>query len=178
MFRGIRVNIQRMMLVLLPFVVVGMCCLCCLLCALQMIHLTTVFVRSTPLLSPQPSQASICQLAHSSGGDGPVHGPALRGPEQVQSALEAQLQEGLQRRGQQNLLGRSAGVELLLSEQEGWRERTSTAPLSSNWCESDDASQEENKAHCVTCPIEVDHNSWFSVRVVSVVCVWSGVFKP
>lgn len=48
----------------------------------------------------QPSQAPVCQLAHRAGGDGPVHRPALCGPKQVQSPLEAQLKKGLQRRGQ------------------------------------------------------------------------------
>lgn len=87
-----------------------------LVCALPTFHLTKVFVRSALFLSlPQRSQASVCQLAHSSGGDGPVHGPVLRGPEQVQSPLEAQLQKGLQRRGQQNIPGRSTGLGLNLS---------------------------------------------------------------
>lgn len=48
----------------------------------------------------QPSKASVCQLAHRAGGDGPVPGPVLREPKQVQSPVEAQLQKGLQRRGQ------------------------------------------------------------------------------
>lgn len=57
-------------------------------------------------VSSQPSQASVFQLAHRAGGNRPVHGLVLRGPKQVQSALEAQLQEGLQRRGQQDIPGR------------------------------------------------------------------------
>lgn len=55
----------------------------------------------------QPPEASVCQLAHRAGGDGTVFGPVLCGPQQVQSTLEAQLQEGLQRRGQQNIPGTS-----------------------------------------------------------------------
>lgn len=64
-------------------------------------------------MSPQLLQASVRQLAHRAGGDGPVFGPALCGRKPVQSALEAQLQEGLQRRGQQNISGRSNFLFLL-----------------------------------------------------------------
>lgn len=57
-------------------------------------------------VSHQRPQASVRQLAHWTGGDGPVFGSVLCGPKPVPSALEAQLQEGLQRRGQQNIPGR------------------------------------------------------------------------
>lgn len=61
----------------------------------------------------QLPQASVRQLAHRAGGYGPVFGPVLCGRKHVQSALEAQLQEGLQRRGQQNISGRSNFLSLL-----------------------------------------------------------------
>lgn len=64
-------------------------------------------------MSRQHLQASVRQLAHRAGGDGTVFGPVLCGRKQVQSALEAQLQEGLQRRGQQNISGRSNFLFLL-----------------------------------------------------------------
>lgn len=56
--------------------------------------------RWSVLVSSQRSKASVCQLAHKASGDGPVSGTVLCGPKQVQSPVEAQLQKGLQWRGQ------------------------------------------------------------------------------
>lgn len=134
-----------------------------LVCALPTFHLTKVFVRSALFLSPQRSQASVCQLAHSSGGDGPVHGPVLRGPEQVQSPLEAQLQKGLQRRGQQNIPGRSTGLGLILSgggEKKKSKKPAEMPPL----CQAmrvramTQSSSRQHNTNGTKCHSEVNHN--------------------